>query len=103
MRLNEILKESAERLESLKAAIEAGEKPVVAAATYAAGSYGWGDLEKLGFAERHQRVISRQQGIVEEWWEYKGPKPIMAQPYMGHPPVEMRAGETTPAIEVDYS
>jgi hypothetical protein len=103
MRLSEILNESAGSLEDLRMAIENNERPFIAGATYSRGQYAWGDLEKLGWAERRRTVISRREAIVEEWWVYTGPNSIMAEPYMGKPPVEMRAGDETPKIEVDYS
>lgn len=92
-----------ERLELLRQKIENSEKPFIAAATRARGQFAWGDLEKLGWARRHRRVISRQEALVEEWWEYAGPGPIMAEPYYGKPPIEMKPGDETDPIEVDYS
>lgn len=103
MRLEEILTEARRNVEELKAAIENNEKPVIEAATYSAYGWAWGDLEKLGWAKRHRRVISARQALVEEWWEYTGPNSIMAKFYLGAKPVEMTSGDTTPETEVDYS
>lgn len=102
MRLDEIL-DSNPSTDDLRAAIENNERPLIAAARYARGQYAWGDLAKLDWAQKHRDIISSRDAIVEEWWEYTGPNSIMAEPYLGHPPVEMRAGDTTPKIEVDYS
>jgi len=103
MKVTEILKENKQGLNELKDAIENGEKPFIAAATGSASSYAWGDLEKLGWAKRHTRIISRREALVEQWWEYTGPNTIRAETFMGKKPVEMQAGDTTPKIEVDYS
>lgn len=99
----EVPLDTTERQELLRQKIENNEKPFVSAARYAKGQFGWGDLEALGWARKESTIISRAQAIVEEWWLYAGPNSIMAEPYYGHPPVEMRAGDTTPKIEVDYS
>lgn len=107
MRLDEILAAGGDirenRLEELRMRIEAGERPFIAAATHVRDGFAWGDLEKLGWATRHRRVISSRDAIVEEWWEYTGPGAIMVEPYRGYPPVEAQAGYTTDRIEVDYS
>lgn len=104
MKINEVTMRGEDpSLEDLKAAIIHGEKPFIAAATYSKGQWAWGDLKKLGWAKKHQSVISRREALVEVWWEYTGPNSIMAEPYMGKPPVELSTGDTTDRIEVDYS
>lgn len=98
MRIKEILNESLD-LELLAKEIQAGESPTIVAATYARGQFAWGDLEKLGWAERHRRRVSGT--IWEVAWEYTGPNSITVHTY-GAEPYVLHTGERTPAVEVDY-
>lgn len=99
------------KLRVLKALIQHGQQPKIANATYSRGHFAWGDLEKLGFAERGERRAAR--GMMDEWWTYTGPGSILlitqtgtiagGKATQGEERVVMNKGDSTDPVEVDYS
>lgn len=98
----QFLYENDERLQQLMAAIQSGKAPKIQNATYVRDAFAWGDLERLGLAQRGRERVGG--GMVEEWWEYspKAPGPITLNTMGGQPRV-MQPGDKTNPIEVDYS
>jgi len=114
MKLHEIasLQPSDEsKLQVLKTLIQHGQQPKIVNATYSSGHFAWGDLEKLGFAERGERRTRR--GIGDEWWTYTGPGSILlitqtstiagGKTSQGEERIVMNKGDTTDPVEVDYT
>lgn len=69
---------SMERAQRLKQLILGGDVPDVWVAGYVRGKFSFGDLEKLGYAKRHEGHYDRFTDEGEMWWEYDGPKTICA-------------------------
>jgi hypothetical protein len=106
MKLHEIASapgNDAKRLYMLKRMFEIGQAPEIANATYMRGHFSWGDLEKLGFAERGSEPT---RSGANEWWTFTGPGSIIVVTRgMGneeHKQV-LKSGESTDPVEVDYS
>lgn len=68
------VKQAEAKLKGLKRSIEDGDAPEIHNAGYTIHGPAWGDLEKLGYAEKE----SESQGGMEmaDRWVYKGPGPI---------------------------
>jgi hypothetical protein len=102
-------KQSSAKLAKLKQAIESNQAPEVYNAGGTVQGWSWGDLEKLGYAERGRGRVSGT--IVDEWWEYSSdaPGPItLLQRWSrngqsGTDKVVMQPGDKTQPIEIDYS
>jgi hypothetical protein len=94
------LEETGKNLDDLKTAIENGDTPVIQNARGVSNGWGWGDLENLGFASKMSERVSRT--TRDEWWVYTGPGPIKVFT-LGGGMKEMRTGDETPHVEVDYS
>ena len=89
-------------LAKLKDAIRDGQTPTIQNAGGVRGGWAWGDLQKLGWAQRHREP--GMGGTSREWWEYTGPNQInlVTGGNPGRKQV-MQAGDTTDPIEIDYS
>lgn len=68
------VKKAEGKLKGLKRSIEDGDNPEINNAGYSIHGPAWGDLEKLGYAEKE----TEPQGGFEmaDRWLYKGPGPI---------------------------
>jgi hypothetical protein len=97
------LSETGKDLAELKAAIESNQVPEIINAGGTTQGWSWGDLEKLGWAERGQRVISSMQALVEVWWTYTGPNSIKVVTHGANKPEILSTGDSTTPVEVDYS
>lgn len=102
MKITEILAEADSQDVELLQAIKSGRAPVIMNATYSAGQYAWGNLERLGLARRGQQ--RKYDTIVDEWWEYSAdaPGPITLYTHGAGKKV-MQPGDVTDPVEVDYS
>jgi len=100
--------DSKERQALLKELVDDGLVPEIVDAGFSAGRFSFGDLESIGYAVRHKE---RSYGyLYDTWWEYTGPNSVMLVTAIGRtngPPTtertEMRVGDETEKVEVDYS
>lgn len=100
MKLQELFE--AGDLEALMREIQAGNAPRILNATGASDGYAWGDLRKLGLAQKGSARASRYS--MDEWWEYSrsAPGPITLVTMGGRDRV-MQPGDQTDPIEIDYT
>ena len=97
-------------LPALKDAILRNKQPEIADASYKMGHFSWGELEKLGYAERGSDRSGRED---IEWWTYTGPNSIVlvtgtaaiagGKTTHGQNRRVMKTGDRTDPIVVDYS
>lgn len=118
MRLQELfltqedkVKKAEQKLKGLKRAIEDGDTPDIHNAGYTIHGPAWGDLEKMGFAEKESESAGHTS--MRERWVYNGPGPIkLLTKYAkstengmerGTKERIMQPGDATDWVEVDYS
>ena len=103
-----------QKIKGLKRAIEDGDAPEIHNASGVMSGYAWGDLEKLGYAERDSQNGSGPM-VVQQRWIYKdnAPGPIkLLTKYAkvssdgidrGVNDIVMQPGDATDWVEVDVS
>lgn len=104
----EIPTDSKERQTLLKELVDDGVKPEVVDAGFSHNRFSFGDLDSIGYAVRlKQRVYGSN---YETWWEYTGPNSVVLVTTIGSTNgsptterTEMRVGDETERVEVDYS
>lgn len=92
------------RQHMLKLMIDNGEQPEIVNASYARGHFSWGDLEKLGYAQRNKKHTAYG---YEYWWTYTGPGSIAVITRASRGAEDskqvLQSGQSTEPVQVDYS